>query len=132
MIPSHIIIAENKKIGNPYYKSTTDQFYGSVDEFNFKTQTLHYTNLTQKFKEFGIVFDEVYSSTIIRHTTYNTINYGLTFIVTTNNKKIFWYKYEGNKSGSGQNHILIDGNKIYVTKFLTLSYESIMELLGDN
>ena len=47
------------------------------------------------------------------------------FVVKTNDNRIYWRKYEGNSSGSGQNFIYIDGKKYKTTDFLKWSDEKL-------
>ena len=135
IIPTHINIYGNKKIGNPYHKGTTNKYYGDVVNYGFDTnsQKRSYLNIINKFDESNvdIRFDKIYASTIVRHTRIpGKIHYGTTFIVTTNNKNVYWYKYESAAEGSGNNVMLINGKKINVTEFLKMTPEAICNLIN--
>jgi len=128
-IPTHIQTSKHNKITNPYNKGTINKFYGDVDNFKFDHQEKNYNKLTNKLNEIGIQFCKVYSSTIERKVK-NSVQYGTTFIVTTTNDNIFWYKYEGKGVGSGYNYILIRGNKIKMTEFLKMDEDDVLELIN--
>lgn len=118
-IPRIIKTSENRKIENPYYKGDSDRFHGPVDKFEFKTQQKNFEILSKKLSEHNIKLNEIYSSTINRQVS-GSIQHGVTFLVTTNTPYIFWYKYESSAAGSGQNIMIINGDKINTTKFIKL------------
>jgi hypothetical protein len=127
-VPKYIEISTTNKVSNPYHKGTLNKFYGNVENFDFNHQKKNYEELSKKLSEVDIRFDKVFSSTIERKIR-DSIQYGITFIVTTTNPNIFWYKYEAQGTGSGGNHILIKGQKIKTTKFVELNKDDIQKLL---
>jgi hypothetical protein len=128
-IPKHIKIGKKSKIANPYNKGNANKFYGNVADFDFKHQRSNYEELSKKLLEIGVRFDLIWSSSIERRFTQNSVQYGTTFIITTTNPSIFWYKYEGHSIGSGGNHILIGYKKIKVSEFIKLNKDDILKLL---
>lgn len=126
-IPHHIQITDKKKVSNPYYKGTTNQFYGKVDDFDFGHQLKNYNELCEKLKQINVMFDEIYASSIERK-VHDSIQYGTTFIATTSTPRIYWYKYESKAIGSGGNHMFIDGFKYKVTDFLKIENDRLVEL----
>lgn len=127
-IPTHIQITNKNKILNPYHKGTANKFYGNVNDFTFDHQWENYDQLCKKLLDVNIHFDKIFSSSIERQMR-KSIQYGTTFIVTTNHPQVFWYKYEGGCVGSGGNHMLINGKKIKVTEFLNLNKDGILKLI---
>ncbi len=130
VIPTHIKITNKSRITNPYNKGTANKFYGNVADFDFNHQSKNYEQLTEKLLEINVTFDKISSSSIERHIN-QSIQYGTTFIVTTTNPCVYWYKYESNAFGSGGNHMLINGKKIKVTEFLKLSKDNMIKLINN-
>ncbi|AYV75416.1 MAG: hypothetical protein Terrestrivirus1_290 [Terrestrivirus sp.] len=128
-IPNYVQITNKQKISNPYHKGTINKFYGDFYDFEFDHQMENFEAISIKLMLVGIKFDKVFSSTIEREFK-NTIQYGITFLVTTINPNIFWYKYESKAKGSGYNHMLIKGKKIKVTEFIKLDKDDILKLIS--
>jgi hypothetical protein len=115
-IPTYIMITDKKKIHNPYFKGTVLQFSGTVDGFDFASQTLNYDRLVESLTPHGIFFTTIHYGKWKRQDGTNATS----FIVTTNNAKVFWEKYDGNSSGAGQNKIIINGKKISTSSWVWL------------
>jgi hypothetical protein len=127
-VPRYINTSDKNKIENPYYKGVSDKFFGNANSYKFGSQQTNYEELSKILAEHGIYFDQIYSSTINREVK-DSIQHGITFIATTTNPNVFWYKYEGFAQGSGQNYMIIYGKKMKTTSFLKLSKNKIIELI---
>lgn len=120
----YINLTDNTKITNPLSKSDIYSYEGSINEIDFKNQTNNFKNLSKKLESFEVFFDYIWYA---QFSINNLTKYH--FVVKTNDNRIYWRKYEGNKNGSGQNFIYIDGKKYKTTDFLKWSDEKINNIL---
>jgi len=116
----NIYLTNKIKIINPLSKSDIFSYEGHPEEINFKHQQKNFELITNKLSPFDIYFDYIWYGKFTRG---DTMVYH--FVVRSNNNRIYWRKYEGNSSGSGQNFIYIDGVKYKTTSFLKMSNEEL-------
>lgn len=91
-------------------------------------QLNNYYFLCKKLSEVNINFDKISSSSIERIVC-DSIQYGTTFIVSTTNPCIFWYKYESKAIGSGGNHMIVNGKKFNVIDFIKMNKDDLIKLI---
>jgi len=132
--PTHIQLTNKNKMKNPYHKGTANKLHGNVADFDFSSLSLNQLNnydlLCKKLAEVNIIFDKISLSSIERIVR-NSTQYGTTFIATTSNPQIFWYKSESQAIGSGGNHMIIGGKKVKVTEFIKMNRIELIKMIDE-
>ena len=124
----HIQIAPNKKIDNPFKYSDVSNFEGDINLIDLKTQKKNYDMIQSKLSQFN---NDDFLLNYIWHAQFTRCNKIIThFVATSNNKKIFWRKYEGQSEGSGNNFIYINGNKYKTTDFICWNHQTFIDKLN--
>lgn len=132
--PKFINLGNKKRITNPCWDPREDHetWEGPVDDFDFDGEGLNQMNnykvIRDLLEEFGIKFDKVWS---VKMPTYNKSPL-VKFLVSCKDVNVFWYKYEGFQQGSGQNNLIMNGNKIKTSTWKNISKESRLKKLKEN
>jgi hypothetical protein len=116
---------EYKKIKNPTkFNGTTDKYQGILNnDFDFKYQKDNFEKIKASVEPFGIYPNEIYFA--------NRANKSM-FVVTWTNPNLFWYKYEGESYGSGQNYIYWKQNKHNTSRWISYNTDTIGLILNND
>jgi hypothetical protein len=115
---------EYKSIKNPAkLENVTSVYQGPLtDNFDFKFQKKNFECIKKSLEPFGIIPKDIYYAEIFGKST---------FVVTWSDSNIFWRKYEGKASGSGQNYIYYKNKQINTTVWIKdYSQEKIYQLMN--
>lgn len=117
-VQEFIWISDKIKISNPYYNPKgCERFYGSIHELNKSNfgHRLHELNaVKRRLDKFGITLDKIHACAYY----YYGGEKQMSFLITTSNPLIFWYKYEA-FGNAGSNYLTFNGKRVKVSKFLS-------------
>ena len=126
-----INIGNGKRVTNPCYQpnENNEVFNGNVTDFNFVSDGLNqienYNKLKEDFDKLNLHMETIWSKKIYCDTKPLT-----KFIIKCQDRDIFWYKYEGNQPGGGNNMIIINGVKIKLSDWFSKSDEEKANLIN--
>jgi hypothetical protein len=121
---TYIYLSNSIRIKNPYLKG---YFYqGPIEGYDFAHQYRNYHLISEKLLKCNKKLTTVY---VGRYKAHKQNNYLTCFIAVSDDKKIAWYKYEGNRAGGCQNLIYVNGQKMKTTYFLSLNDEYIAQIV---
>lgn len=104
-----------KGIDNPFFRHSgpaTGRYAGHPSGYKFSSQmTTMYNTFNAMLKRHGQSLDKLYVG---------KVNGCINFVATSTNGKFVWYKYDVG-GGSGQNHVILNGNKLKSSGLMALS-----------
>jgi len=107
-------------ITNPCLKADVFRYDGPLDEFieqenfaGYKIQKENCAKIQATLEPFNLALDHIWVGIFTGRGSKH-----LHFVAKDPTNTIFWQKYEGNSTGSGQNWLYIHGQKIKMTNWL--------------
>jgi hypothetical protein len=104
---------QNLKIQNPAFEAEI-VYNGNIDNYDFKHQTTNYLILKDVLAKYNITLSNIIVGTYKAEC--HTSLYLTKFIAYNDDKNVIWYKYEGKRSGGGNNHLILlkNGDKLKI------------------
>ena len=85
--------------------------------------------MTKTLSNFNIKFTKIIA---IKWCPYGTkIPKRTTFIVKSTHPNLWWYKYDSDSPGSGNNYVIFKDTKYKVTSWLSFSQEKIFKIINE-
>lgn len=107
----YIYITPNYKLINPTHDAPIFKYSGPIEGFNLKNQTKNFNEIQNKLKDNPLTY--IFVGKFVGNERIKT-----TFLAHTNDRKYWWYKYEGKAEGDSSNVIIVDGKKYRLSKWL--------------
>jgi len=114
----YIQLTDKVKIKNPLDKSDIFSYEGPIENVDLLHQKTNYMKLQEIFAEYDMQLSYIWFAKFSR---YDSSTYH--FVARTEEGNVFWRKYEGKSSGSGQNYIYVHGKQYKLTNILSMTKE---------
>jgi|SaaInlStandDraft_6_1057023.scaffolds.fasta_scaffold14345_2 hypothetical protein len=119
----YIQLTDKVKIKNPLDNSDIFSYEGPIEDVDLLQQKTNYLKLQDIFAEYDMQLSYIWFAKFSR---YDSSTYH--FVARTEEGNVFWRKYEGKSSGSGQNYIYVNGIKFKLTEILSMEKEDRDEI----
>ena len=119
----YIHLTDKVKIKNPLDNSDIFSYEGPMVDIDLLQQKTNYIKIQDILAEYDMQLSYIWFAKFSR---YDSSTYH--FVARTEDCNVFWRKYEGKASGSGQNYIYVNGIKYKLTDILSMSKENRDEI----
>lgn len=109
----YIFITPKYKILNPTHESTVSKYEGPIENYELKYQKKNLEEIQNVLLEIGSPLTYIYVGKFLGDQRIKT-----TFLAHSENRRFWWYKYDGITEGSGTNEIYVDGKKYKLSSWL--------------
>jgi len=109
----YIYITPNYKIINPVHDAQIFKYSGPIEGYDFKNQKKNLESIQKILENKGSRLTYVFVGRFIGDYRIKT-----SFIAHSDDKKIWWRKFEGKMDGNSEQVIFEDGKKIKLKKWL--------------
>ena len=119
----YIHLTDKVKIKNPLDNSDIFSYEGPMVDVDLLQQKTNYIKIQDILAEYDMQLSYIWFAKFSR---YDSSTYH--FVARTEEGNVFWRKYEGKSSGSGQNYIYVNGIKFKLTEILSMEKEDRDEI----
>jgi len=122
----YINLTDKIKVKSPLVLSNKYSYEGDIENIDFKHQKNNYKKLSESLQPFSLKFVHIYYA---EFQTTPKSNIRAHFLASTENKEVYWRKYEAEAAGSGQNYIYFNGIRLKLTEWFSYDSEKQKEII---